>query len=98
MKLKLQINAPKKGVYLLFRDAMLEYIGSSNDIEFRITTHRRDGKIEFDAAFWFECENYLDRERELIRELNPPSNKVHTAKHREKLRRQLQGLRQVAND
>ena len=98
IKMKIQCDRKKSGIYLLFRRAMLHYIGSSNDIEYRVLQHRRVGRIEFDAAFFFECENYLEREAELIKELNPPMNRVHTGKYRSQLRKRLiANTRKVAN-
>lgn len=69
------ISLPDSGVYMLFRDGELIYIGRSSELPRRITNHRRAGR-EFDEVRAIPCDYATAEwlEAELIRTLQPPEN------------------------
>jgi excisionase family DNA binding protein len=66
---------PPSGVYMLFQDEALVYVGRSTELPRRITNHRRAGR-QFDEVRAIPCDpstaDWL--EGELIRTLRPPAN------------------------
>lgn len=76
---------PKKsGVYLLVAyresssDGEIVYIGSSKNLSKRYSNHEVINKLEksyWHVRFYFEeCENYLEREKQLIKSIHPKYN------------------------
>lgn len=49
----------KCGVYFLLNGIQVVYVGQSEDIEFRIKTHLKEGSKYFDHYQFFECERHL---------------------------------------
>ncbi len=68
-------NGP--GVYLLFRNRQLVYVGRSKDPSARIAVHRRNGR-PFDHAVAVPCDpaDVAWIETALISALNPPQNRL----------------------
>lgn len=60
-----------KGVYFLFHQDKLVYIGSSKNIGRRITDHTDK---TFDSIFVDLCENFKEKESAYIKKLQPPLN------------------------
>lgn len=72
--------ASRPGVYLLLADERVAYVGSSVEIDRRMTDHeqsRRSGDLRFDVALWMRAwgEDRLFYEGALIRALHPRLNK-----------------------
>lgn len=67
----------KSGVYFLFRENELIYIGMSSHIPTRIASHRQNGR-EFDKyhVIWCELADAYRLEESLIMALHPRQNKV----------------------
>ena len=66
-----------KGIYILYRDNEVVYVGRSNDITKRIAVHKREGK-KFDRYETVKFPYYRDRkkaERFLIELYTPGYNK-----------------------
>ena len=72
---------PKEtGVYHLFYNGLLIYIGFSRNIQKRLKSHHFDKRMTFDAVLWFVDEDkslreWLDFERNLIEYWKPSMNK-----------------------
>ena len=68
---------PISGIYFLFRDNKLRYIGKANDIYTRVFTHRRCNR-SFDTIYYIHVEktDLLRVERKLIKHFKPPLNKA----------------------
>lgn len=67
----------KCGVYLLYKNKELIYIGSTSNLDSRLKTHSYEKP--FDEAVYIDCENIsankmLSIEKELIQELQPILN------------------------
>ena len=63
-----------KGVYFLFDDKQLVYIGESNNIYMRIGQHIKDGTKKFDSFEIYPCNDRKKLEGFLIRVLSPKYN------------------------
>lgn len=65
------------GVYLLFKDQRLVYVGRSKNPPNRISSHRKNGR-PFDHAVYLTCKaaDVAWIERALIEAMNPPQNKM----------------------
>jgi hypothetical protein len=74
-------DTPLIGVYLLFLDGELVYIGSSVNMPARVRGHQTNGR-PFNAAFYIETERVerLPLERALIRALHPSQNRAAKSK------------------
>jgi len=70
-------NTLVSGVYFLFRDETLIYVGKSNDTQKRVRNHRQNGR-PFDVAIIAPVPHSVLSmvERALIRALKPPENKA----------------------
>lgn len=66
------------GVYVLFQQSAIVYIGKSLNVVHRVTQHRRDLRFTFDKVLVRYCQPHqLDRiETELIKEHKPLFNRV----------------------
>lgn len=55
----------KSGVYSLYRDGNVFYIGISSNLKSRILSHmtRYGINMEFDILEYFECEKYLTKDQ-----------------------------------
>jgi hypothetical protein len=73
-------NKKISGVYFLFKQGSLIYIGQSTDVESRIVQHRKD-KV-FDTYSFKRIKQYrlIDVEKECIKYYNPPLNNTYTDK------------------
>lgn len=60
-----------KGVYILLNGLEVIYIGSSVNIERRLTGHKDK---DYDHYVIIECKRYKMMEKKLIRLINPPLN------------------------
>jgi hypothetical protein len=69
-------TTPIIGVYLLFLDGKLVYIGSSRNLPNRVAEHRLNGR-PFDQVFYIGAKDgeRLALERILIRSMRPPQNR-----------------------
>ena len=63
-----------KGVYFLFDNKQLVYIGESNNVYMRIGQHIKDGKKKFDSFEIYPCNDRKKLEGFLIRALSPKYN------------------------
>lgn len=65
------------GVYFLFLQKQVVYVGQSINIFRRLGQHAEKGAIQFDAVSWIECgrEELGRLERAYIHLFNPPLNK-----------------------
>ena len=63
-----------KGVYFLFDNKQLVYIGESNNIYMRIGQNIKDGKKKFDSFEIYPCNDRKKLEGFLIRALSPKYN------------------------
>ena len=72
---------PVRGVYWLFSEMELVYIGISNNIKSRINNHIQDGFKDFDAVMVTEFEGtdkqLMEYEAMLIKKMNPKYNIRH---------------------
>lgn len=74
------MSPPKKtGIYFLFNEGVLVYIGYSGNIKNRIRSHYRDKYKPFDAILWltnrsFSIREWLRFEKDLIRFWSPSLN------------------------
>lgn len=69
--------SPPQGVYLLFDDGKVVYVGQTNDIFRRISEHSRDGSKAFDNFKYLECDDEKTRlmiEYHLIQRYKPKYN------------------------
>ncbi len=66
----------KTGIYFLKNGDEVVYVGQSNDMETRIETHRRKGKIGFDGYDFEELpiEELNEKEAFFITKFNPKYN------------------------
>jgi predicted GIY-YIG superfamily endonuclease len=74
-----QLFKPRIGVYFLFLQDKLVYIGSSSNLDARLWTHRRGRRIEWTSCTIIECQSHIQAlrlESAYIKELHPPMNKV----------------------
>lgn len=65
------------GVYYLFRNEQLVYIGESACVFSRITEHIKEGVKEFTHFKYEACENRKELERSLIRKYRPIYNSTY---------------------
>ena len=63
-----------KGVYFLFDNKQLVYIGESNNVYMRIGQHIKDGKKKFDSFEIYPCNDRKKLEGFLIRAFTPKYN------------------------
>jgi len=74
-------SMPVRGVYWLFSEMELVYIGISNNIKSRINNHIQDGFKDFDAVMVTEFEGtdkqLMEYEAMLIKKMNPKYNIRH---------------------
>ena len=63
-----------EGVYFLFDDKQLVYIGESNNVYMRIGQHIKDGTKKFDSFEIYPCNDRKKLEGFLIRALMPKYN------------------------
>lgn len=72
---------PLSGIYFLFKEQELLYIGQSINVHNRIRTHKNDPyrPIKFDEVLLYPCDekNLIDHETILIRTFNPPLNRKY---------------------
>ena len=54
---------PTPGLYILFRESTIVYIGQSGDIRERLRTHRKEGKKIFDRVTHCFCDDLSERLR-----------------------------------
>src|SRR5579863_1939382 len=74
----IKVWPPESGIYFLYRDNEIVYIGKSNDIYFRISTHISEGKKIFDRASFIRHpvnDNLPVLEKYLIETFLPEYNK-----------------------
>lgn len=64
------------GVYFLYDGDELVYIGSSNNIFYRIGTHIAKKEKCFDRCEWYETDDYLRLENFLIAQFRPKYNET----------------------
>ena len=66
------------GVYFLFRDNSVVYVGQSTHVPRRIAQHIRAGRMQFDrvSVLPTETKNLLRVEADYIRELTPEYNET----------------------
>jgi excinuclease UvrABC nuclease subunit len=83
-----EYNIPAElGLYHLFYDDELVYVGKSVNIQNRLKRHLKDATKEFNNVLWFlasglsddrnNIEHISQWEKRLIQELNPPYNVVY---------------------
>lgn len=74
------MTEPRRGVYLLFTEKVLTYVGRSVSCDKRIATHRSNGRV-FDFSIVAECspETSVWVEAQLIARLAPKQNKALNA-------------------
>lgn len=68
-----------QGLYHLFLDSHLVYIGMSKNIRGRLLNHLKDDDMVFDNVLWFCMEDYslehiIKKEKELIKQMRPSLN------------------------
>jgi hypothetical protein len=68
-----------QGIYHLFYEGRIVYIGMSKKLRGRLLYHLKDVEKVFDAVLWYELENYsieqiLSYERKMIQYHTPPLN------------------------
>ncbi len=65
------------GVYILYLNSEVMYVGQSMNIYSRLATHMRNAPFEFDSFVLEECgkEQRLAKEAELIHKLQPKWNR-----------------------
>lgn len=84
---------PKCGVYMLYREGELIYIGRSTELPRRITNHRRSGRV-FDEVNAIPCDaktaDWL--EAELVRVFSPPENIKRFDRRSRRVEGALEGL------
>lgn len=80
--------AATSGVYLLMQGDTVVYVGRSNNMNSRLTSHRRNGR-QFDEAQVIPCDAVTSvwLEKELIRTLRPIQNVIRFNRHAEILGR-----------
>jgi len=74
----------KRGIYLLFQDDKIVYVGISHDIESRLRTHERDANKSFNLSKSFLVDNHdtlAKLEKLIIRKYLPLYNTCGTAKN-----------------
>lgn len=78
---EIQVGLVSCGVYLLYNDGALAYVGRSTSLASRLAHHRASGRL-FGEARIIPCDEALSvwLERELIRTLQPPQNIVRYAR------------------
>lgn len=70
----------RTAVYLLRLNGAVQYVGISMYVRVRVSTHRREGRIEFDSvdviAEFAERRDAMDLEAQLIAQHSPPLNRA----------------------
>lgn len=76
-------EAPVCGVYLLFQDEQLTYVGRSRDCATRIAAHRSNGRL-FDSRVVIPCspDQSIWIERAIVTATEPVQNRVLFTSHR----------------
>lgn len=61
------------GIYLLYKDDKVVYVGQSTNVNTRIKTHLSQGLKDFEKYIWFECEkdDLVKVEKEYINKFKP---------------------------
>jgi hypothetical protein len=76
---RIPLNAivPPPGVYFLYHDKVLQYIGQSVNVYSRLNQHAEGGEFVFNKIYFLPCHvDVLDKtEKEMIRHFTPPFNK-----------------------
>lgn len=69
-------DKPACGVYFLFQDDILQYVGASINVHQRIMSHSDRKRITFNRVAFIELppSTMLDSERAIIEHLRPPHN------------------------
>ena len=73
-------NSKISGVYFLFKQGALIYIGQSTDIESRIVQHRKDKVFDTYCYKRVKQPRLIDVEKACIKHYNPPLNGTHADK------------------
>jgi hypothetical protein len=71
----------RSGVYFLYRDGIVVYVGQARDIRRRVASHMADGVKDFDSVSFipFAVDKLLSAEARYIRRLRPMYNLVGNA-------------------
>jgi hypothetical protein len=79
------------GVYALYNNYGLYYIGKATSLKKRLTTHKRKKK-HWNKYSWYQTKNYLDAEALesiILRLVYPPDNKIQPKSKERKRREKL---------
>lgn len=95
-KLSGMLKAHISGVYFLYSEEKLVYVGQSNNIYSRIADHSTDGEMRFDTWNYEEINDpteRISRERSAIMLYKPPLNHFFPGKtYWAPLRKKLNGI------
>jgi hypothetical protein len=80
-----EIIPDELGIYHLFLDDHLVYVGMSKNLRERLLYHLKDDEMPFDNVLWFCGNDFKDKtikdvlqiEKNLIKRLRPPLNMRH---------------------
>jgi len=77
---RIELNEKVKGIYFLFNDCVLTYIGRSCNIKRRLFAHKLNKEHKFDAYKYLKLSSVTDEELDeiekmFIRKLKPTENK-----------------------
>lgn len=75
---RIDLGACRPGVYFLFLEGQMQYIGSSIDVRARVTTHQEERRIRFDFATYLPTPSpwHLAIEALYIAYHRPPHNSM----------------------